>query len=232
MILFIYIKIRLNLLRFYDYQSINDMRKGEKMSEKNRLELAERMLGNTLSKGRKLTFEQIEKIRKHNLGKKHKISKEGRERMRIKNYSVWNKDKGKLFSYICNTCNNPFNASQKNRKYCSISCFRIANKGERNYRWIKDRTKIKDYWTDRNNPEYKQWRRKIWERDNYKCRINNQDCSGKIIVHHILGYTKYPELRFVIDNGITLCHFHHPRKKSEEIRLVPFFRELIDNHKM
>ena len=79
---------------------------------------------------------------------------------------------------------------------------------------------------------YKDWRRKVWERDNLKCKLSNSDCSKKIIAHHILGWTKYPKLRYEVNNGITLCRHHHPRKRSEEMRLAPVFHKLIDNHKI
>ncbi len=47
------------------------------------------------------------------------------------------------------------------------------------------------------------------------------------IVHHILGFTAYPELRYEINNGITLCQAHHPLKRAEEKRLAPVFQELV-----
>jgi len=37
----------------------------------------------------------------------------------------------------------------------------------------------------------------------------------------------YPELRYEVNNGITLCHFHHPRKINDEMKLSPYFQELI-----
>ncbi len=104
------------------------------------------------------------------------------------------------------------------------------NKGfkrENHPRWIKDRTKVKKYWTERNNPEYKQWRMSVFKRDNFKCRIGNSECSEKIISHHILPWRDYPELRYEINNGITLCHAHHPRKRAEEKRLTPYFNQLV-----
>ncbi len=57
----------------------------------------------------------------------------------------------------------------------------------------------------------------------------NSDCYGKIVVHHILGWTAFPELRYKEDNGIALCKFHHPRKRADEARLSPYFQELIKN---
>jgi len=60
-------------------------------------------------------------------------------------------------------------------------------------------------------------------------RSKNQeyaDCKGRIIAHHILSWTDFPELRYNIKNGITLCQFH-PRKRVDEQRLIPFFQEMV-----
>ena len=97
--------------------------------------------------------------------------------------------------------------------------------GEKNYRWNPDREAVKR--NLRNDGEYKQWSRKVKKRDNWKCKINNKDCSGYCIVHHILPWRDYPELRYDINNGIALCQAHHPRKRAEEKRLIPFFQELV-----
>lgn len=98
--------------------------------------------------------------------------------------------------------------------------------GEKHYRWLSDRTKLAKK-QERNDAPYKEWRKKVWERDGWKCRILNHQCSGKIVAHHILGWTRFPELRYEVNNGITLCHFHHPRKRNDEIRLSPYFQELV-----
>lgn len=98
--------------------------------------------------------------------------------------------------------------------------------GEKHPRWIKDRNLVKGR-QDRNNPEYKQWRQQVWLRDNFKCKIANPDCEGRIEAHHILGWAEFPELRYQINNGITLCHFHHPRVREEEKRLSPYFQKIV-----
>ena len=103
-------------------------------------------------------------------------------------------------------------------------------RGENHYKWIKDRTKLQKYGDanrDRRSGAYNYWRKEVWTRDTWKCKIDNKDCIGRIEAHHILGWTKYPELRYEVNNGITLCHFHHPRKREDEIRLSPYFKELI-----
>lgn len=99
------------------------------------------------------------------------------------------------------------------------------------YNYIEDRSKLKTYGEankDRRSSAYGSWRREVYKRDNYKCRINDCNCNGRIIAHHILSYTKYPELRYNINNGITLCQFHHPLKRIEEQRLIPFFQSMVE----
>lgn len=101
--------------------------------------------------------------------------------------------------------------------------------GENNYQWISDRTLIKKYIdsAERNSQAVRRWRSKVWERDNFKCRIADNNCAGKIEVHHILPWRDFVELRYEVNNGITLCHAHHPRKRAEEKRLIPTFQELV-----
>jgi hypothetical protein len=60
---------------------------------------------------------------------------------------------------------------------------------------------------------YKLWREVVFKRDNYTC----QECglhsgNGKAVyleAHHIKSFAEYPELRFDINNGITLCKGCH-----------------------
>lgn len=77
------------------------------------------------------------------------------------------------------------------------------------------------------NPEYVDWRSKVLKRDLFKCRLANEKCLGGLQVHHILPWRDYPDMRYEISNGISLCHAHHPRKRAEEKRLVPLFKELV-----
>ena len=56
--------------------------------------------------------------------------------------------------------------------------------------------------------EYKQWRRSVFERDGFRCQICSKR-SGKLNAHHIKKYAYYPELRYSVSNGITLCEECH-----------------------
>lgn len=104
-----------------------------------------------------------------------------------------------------------------------------SHQKEKSYKWIKDRSKLKKYndSEEKRSPAYKFWRKEICCRDNWKCRLKNEECNGRLEVHHILSWRDYPELRYIINNGITLCHFHHPRKREEEKRMIPIFQELL-----
>ena len=102
--------------------------------------------------------------------------------------------------------------------------------GKNHYLWVEDRTKLHKYGEDnkdRRSSAYRDWRINVWKRDGFRCKMSNNDCSGKIVAHHILAWRDFVELRYEINNGITLCHFHHPRKRIDEAKLSPFFQELL-----
>jgi hypothetical protein len=98
-------------------------------------------------------------------------------------------------------------------------------RGEKHYRWIKDRSIL--IRNKRNDPEYKQWVKKVKKIDKNTCCFKNKDCSGYNIVHHIYNWSEYPELRYKVENGITICQAHHPRTRAKEKSLIPFFMNLV-----
>lgn len=51
--------------------------------------------------------------------------------------------------------------------------------------------------------EYKTWRRKVFQRDGYKCVLC--DNTRNLNADHIKQWSLYPELRYEINNGRTLC---------------------------
>lgn len=103
-----------------------------------------------------------------------------------------------------------------------------VNAGDKNPRWVKDRSKLSKR-RDRRSPAFYEWRTKVRKRDNSQCRLKSHECAGRLEVHHIFNWADYPELRYVVNNGIVLCKFHHPLKWDEEKRMIPIFQEIISN---
>ena len=67
----------------------------------------------------------------------------------------------------------------------------------------------------RHSFELKYWRNSVFERDNYTCAI----CRNRGVyleAHHVKKFSEYPELRFDINNGITLCKKCHNETKGKE----------------
>src|SRR3990167_6474785 len=60
----------------------------------------------------------------------------------------------------------------------------------------------------RGTKKFIEWRRRVFERDDYTCQMCNKK-GGKIHTNHIRKFSDYPKLRFSVDNGITLCKFCH-----------------------
>lgn len=56
----------------------------------------------------------------------------------------------------------------------------------------------------RNLAEYKQWRSKIFARDDYTCQICRKR-GGELNADHIKPWSLYPKLRLKLSNGRTLC---------------------------
>ena len=66
----------------------------------------------------------------------------------------------------------------------------------------------------RRTPEYRIWRKQVYERDNYTC----QHCGkkgGRLNAHHIKPFSKWENLRTEVDNGITLCEKCHKKLHKE-----------------
>lgn len=56
--------------------------------------------------------------------------------------------------------------------------------------------------------EYKYWRMRVFERDNFTCQF----CGIRgvyVTAHHIKSFAHYPDLRYELTNGVTLCEDCH-----------------------
>ena len=59
----------------------------------------------------------------------------------------------------------------------------------------------------RGSTEYNDWRKSVYRKDGFHCVICGT--HDNLNAHHILPFAEYPELRFDVSNGITLCKDHH-----------------------
>lgn len=67
----------------------------------------------------------------------------------------------------------------------------------------------------RNTPEYRRFRKKVLERDDWVCQVCG--CRKRIMhVHHIKPFAFFPNLRTDVNNGITLCPECHREVHSNE----------------
>lgn len=119
---------------------------------------------------------------------------------------------------------NKYNLGRKISEQTREKMRASAKKGCDSPVWVNGNYKKQD---TRNDSAYQGWAKQIKKRDDWKCKINNEECCGRMEVHHILSWRDHPELRYEVNNGITLCHKHHPRKHDDETRLSPYFTSLI-----
>jgi hypothetical protein len=72
----------------------------------------------------------------------------------------------------------------------------------------------------RNSEKYARWRKEVFERDGYKCVVCGDDRGGNLNAHHVKTFSKYPNERFNVSNGVTVCEDCH--KVAEEAAKIRF----------
>ncbi len=139
-------------------------------------------------------------------------------------FKVW--DNTRFCSLQCRG-KQKFSPETTQKKLIGLAPYLSNRKGSKPWNWMEDRSKLKLGDRSFHDPQYKQWHKAVKNRDGWKCKISNSDCSGRLEAHHILPWSSHPKLRYEVNNGIALCHFHHPRKRVDEIKLSPFFQSLV-----
>ena len=140
--------------------------------------------------------------KKHSDETKEKISET--RKLRIKNGLIDTSRKKRPFM---TGKNNPANRPEVREK------IRQSKLGNKNPNWKGGISPINVL--IRQSPEMKLWRKAVFERDNYACVwCGARNGDGKAVVlnaDHIKSFADYPELRFAIDNGRTLCKDCHKK---------------------
>jgi len=141
--------------------------------------------GHQLNKGVKHTPEQVERQRqvaKPRYGSDNPLWRGGPQEIR------------------CHTCDRPFLVKpyrRTNARYCSKQC---RTDDPANVSKLHERI--------RRTSAYKAWRKAVFERDDYTCQWCHTR-GGMLNADHIKPFAIYPDLRFVVSNGRTLCNACH-----------------------
>lgn len=142
--------------------------------------------------GKHLSGETKEKLRQHNLGKKQ--SKETIEKR------------------VAHFRGRPVPMERRRRISASL-------KGDKCWNWRGGINPINK--AIRDTIEYRNWRQAVFERDKFTCVWCGQ-VRGDIQADHIKPFSKFPELRFDINNGRTLCHSCHRTTETYGFRIKKY----------
>lgn len=192
------------------------------------------------------TEEHLRKISEANKlsGKKKWEDPEYRERMLVaggvfrKGYTPWHKGKkapqlslnrkGKTFTEeskikISTTLRNKYKNGEIN-----VWCKGKENPhfaGDKNPKWKGGITPLNE--KIRKSREYALWRTAVFMRDDYTC----QECKArgvKLEADHIKPFSLYPELRFAIDNGRTLCKPCHRQTDTYAGKIYSYKERMVN----
>lgn len=115
----------------------------------------------------------------------------------------------------CRKCQDKFNVGENNPRYGKPF---MQLRGENHPNWRGGQKEIRK--TEMGRIEYILWRNSVFIRDDYTC----QKCKirgGKLNADHIKPWSLYPELRYAIDNGRTLCVDCHRQTDTWGFKGIP-----------
>lgn len=113
--------------------------------------------------------------------------------------------------------------SKSKSKYCNRNCYwnhlKISLRGDKSHLWKGGLTKKSK--KIRSRADYKEWRESVFIRDGYSCQecsvVDYKNKNRTLNAHHIKSFSKHPELRIDINNGITLCLDCHQKKHPQRL---------------
>ena len=97
-----------------------------------------------------------------------------------------------------------FVRSEEGRRFRSLSNSSKVGENAINWKGGKEKENVRL----RRSPEAMKWRKQVYERDGYLCQMCKVD-GKRLNAHHHKPWSLFPELRYELDNGITLCQCCH-----------------------
>ena len=148
------------------------------------------------------------------------------ESMRGKNNTNWGKHLSEKTKGKIGEANKGHIAWNRGKRCPEIS---ERQRGEKSSSW-KGGISSKDRRV-RASIEFRLWREAVFARDNWTCQKYGIK-GGRLHPHHIKNFAQYPELRFVLDNGITFSekahkefHKKYGRQNNTKEQLKEFLTE-------
>ena len=147
-------------------------------------------------------------------------------KLKISQNNYWKGKVGEKSSQWKGGKPNCIECGKKLAAYSAKFCKSCKQKGNRNQSWKGGVAKYRDL--IRRTDQYKLWRDSVFQRDQYLCQMPNCDKIERYLqVHHIKTFAKFPELRFEVSNGITLCKKCHRSINRKEQLYEQMFMEIL-----
>lgn len=111
--------------------------------------------------------------------------------------------------------------SCKGRKAWNKGIKNLERSGENHHNWKGGTTILRE--RERKSIDYKQWRERVFFRDDYTCQRCGER-GGKLNADHELPWSLFPALRFEVLNGRTLCEECHKKTDTylEKVKTSAF----------
>lgn len=216
---------------------------GKKHSEESRKKISKALIGNKYRLGKFHTIQTKQKISQIHIGNKYNLGRKLSEEHKNKLSKIWKGRKhsekskrkmrknhqGMLGKKLSEETKRKISHSLKGRKFSKK--WREKLKGKNHHNWKGGITP--ENHIIRNSLEMKLFRNAVFARDGYVCQKTGIK-GGELHPHHILNFATNPELRFAIDNGITLSkeahkEFHkmYGSKNNTKEQLEEFLKDSI-----
>lgn len=167
-------------------------------------------------KGKKMSPEAVEKIRKWHTGRKHSEETKKKISEYVKAHPVRYWKGKKLPKHVEEAKIKALTGKKLTPEERHAKSLRMP-KGVDHYLW-KGGVRNPDNLI-RASLDYRIWRDEVFKRDNYTCVVCNER-GGELEADHIKPFSLHPDLRLEVDNGRTLCHDCHVKTDTYGFKIL------------